>query len=387
MTLALHSRRMRTVALLLAFFSLLVGATAADAANRKVPRGWLGTTADGPFNPKSREWNRMKSASVESVRTAFHWARLQPYPSAAAVPPGQESRFRDVGGVPTDFTSTDRIVKAAARRRMELLPVVEWTPSWAAALPGDAKSPPARPQDVSRIFTALVARYGPSGSLWDEQPDLPRRPVRAWQVFNEPNLKGYWSIQPFEQSYVVTLRAAEQAVHAADPAATVVLAGLTNMSWTALDAIYAAGARGSFDAVAIHPYTERPANVVRILRYAREVTSRYGDAQVPIWVTEFGSPAAAGKFPRVPPWADFTDTGQARSLGRVLRRFVAARKQLRIGRVFWYTWLSIEGRGRVFDYSGLRRIRRGTTVDTPALAAFRRWERKLRGCPPRRACR
>src|SRR5215204_2516313 len=332
---------MRAVTLVLAVLSLLAGATAAEAAKRKVPRGWLGTTADGPFDPRSREWNRMADARVESVRTAFHWARLQPYPSAAAVPQQEAPRFRDVAGVPTDFTSTDTIVKAAARRRMELLPVVEWTPSWAAALPGDNKSPPARAEDVSRIFSALVARYGPDGSFWQEHPKLPRRPIRAWQVFNEPNLKGYWSIQPFEQSYVVTLRAAEQAVHAADPAATVVLAGLTNMSWTALDAIYAAGARGSFDAVAIHPYTERPDDVVRILRYARDVTLRYGDGEVPIWVTEFGSPAAAGK---------------ARSLGQVLRRFVAARKELRIGRVFWYTWLSIEGRGRVFDYSGLRRI-------------------------------
>jgi hypothetical protein len=378
---------MRTATLLLAIFSLLIGASAAEAAKRKVPRGWLGTTADGPFDPRSREWNRMDRAGVESVRTAFHWARLQPYPSADAVPPQLASRFGDVAGVPTDFTSTDTIVKAAARRRMDLLPVVEWTPDWAAALPGDVKSPPARPEDVSRIFSTLVGRYGPNGTLWQEHPKLPRRPIRTWQVYNEPNLKGYWSIQPFAQSYVATLRAAEQGIHSADTAATVVLAGLTNMSWTALDAIYAAGAIGSFDAVAIHPYTERPDDVVRILRYARDVTVRYGDGEVPIWVTEFGSPAAAGKFPRVPPWAAFTEAGQARSLGQVLRRFVAARKELRIGRVFWYTWLSIEGRGRVFDYSGLRRIRRGQKVNTPALSAFRRWERKLRGCPPRRACR
>jgi hypothetical protein len=127
---------MRTATLLLAIFSLLIGASAAEAAKRKVPRGWLGTTADGPFDPRSREWNRMDRAGVESVRTAFQWARLQPYPSADAVPPQLASRFGDVAGVPTDFTSTDTIVKAAARRRMDLLPVVEWTPDWAAARPG-----------------------------------------------------------------------------------------------------------------------------------------------------------------------------------------------------------------------------------------------------------
>jgi hypothetical protein len=108
-------------------------------------------------------------------------------------------------------------------------------------------------------------------------------------VFNEPNLSEFWSVQPFAPSYAAVLRAAAHGIHAADSGATVVLAGLTNESWKALAAVYAAGARGS------------------------------------------------------------------------------------------YTWLSSE-HGITWGYAGLRRIRHGERVGTPALWVFRSWARRLEGC-------
>ena len=92
-----------------------------------------------------------------------------------------------------------------------------------------------------------------------------------------------------------------------------------------------------FDAVAIHPYSRSPANVVRIVRYARRVMRSNGDATLPIWVTEFSWPAA----PNPPDWAvnvfggPLTDGQQARLLDRTMRRFVAARERLGIARLVW----------------------------------------------------
>ena len=372
---------MRRTTLLLAVLLLLAGAARTEAAERHVPQGWLGVTADKSFDlGDASEWDRMVAAGAESVRTAFYWAPLQPYRTAAEVPAEAASRFRDVDGVPTDFSSTDALAITAAQRGLALLPVVQWTPPWAELKPGTFRSPPGDPRDVRRIFTALVERYGPKGSLWAERPDVPRRPVRAWQVFNEPNLRGFWPIRPFAPSYIATLRAAEKGIHGADPGATVVLAGLTGSSWNALESLYAAGARGSFDAVAIHPYTARPADVLRIVRYARGVMRRHHDGRRPIWITEFSWAAAAGKVADPPSWAAVTERVQARRLDRLMRRMVAARKRLRIARVFWYTWLSIEAGPSAFDWSGLRRVRDGGRVDARVLTVFRRWARRLEGC-------
>ena len=211
----------------------------------------------------------------------------------------QAGRFRDAGGVPTDFSGLDALVAAAAQRGLAVLPVVQATAGWAARRPGDATSPPRDPATFGRFLSALVERYGPRGSLWDERPELPRVPIRDWQVWNEPNITRYWSEQPFARSYV---RAAAgrrtRALHAADPGATVVLAGLPNKSWKALRSIYRAGGRGHFDAVALHPYTGKPADVLRLVRYARRVMRAHGDARMPIWVTELSWPAAEGKLPQ-----------------------------------------------------------------------------------------
>jgi Glycosyl hydrolase catalytic core len=271
-------------------------------------------------------------------------------------------------------------VTAAAQRGLAVLPVVQFTPTWAARKPDQFRSPPRRPEDVTRFLRTLVERYGPNGSLWSERPDLPRVPVRHWQVFNEPNLKGHWPVQPFGRSYTATLHGAERGIHAADPGATVVLAGLTHTSWRALRKLYRAGARGAFDAVAIHPYTARPADVLRIVRYNRRVMRRHDDRRLPIWITEFSWPAAGPRMREVPSWAAADDAGQARLLRNALRRLVRARSRLRIGGIYWYSWLTSETKQSWFGYSGLRRIRRGARVDTPVLRQFRRTARRLQGC-------
>jgi hypothetical protein len=365
---------------LVALLVLLAGAARADAAERRVPQGWLGVTADGPFHASDAgEWDRMVVAGVESVRTAFYWAVLQPYRTEADLPPAVASRYRTVDGVPTDFSSTDEIAIAAAQRGLAVLPVVQFAPRWAARKPGQFRSPPKRAGDVMRFFRTLVERYGPNGSLWAERPDLPRVPIRRWQVFNEPNLKGHWPVQPFRRSYTATLRGAERGIHGADPAATVVLAGLTGESWAALRSLYKAGARGAFDAVALHPYTARPADLLRIVRYNRRVMRRHGDRKVPIWITEFSWPAAR-RMRNAPPWAAVTESGQARRLREAMRRLERSRGRLRIGGVYWYSWITPETKRSWFGYSGLRRVRRGARVDAPVLREFRRSARRLEGC-------
>ena len=360
--------------------ALAVIAAPAQAAERRVPQGWLGVVADGPLTAAhTGEWDAMVGAGVESVRTAVRWYELQPYGSAAEVPAADAARFRDAGGVPTDFTALDAVIAGAAARGLAVLPVVQSTPAWAARTPGDITSPPADPATFGRFMAALAGRYGPQGSLWAQRPDLPRVPVRAWQVWNEPNLTRYWSEQPFARSYVRLLKAADAALDAADPGATVVLAGLPNVSWTALRQIYKAGGRGHFDAVALHPYTRKPKDVLRLVRYARREMRRADDGRTPVWLTELSWPAAKGKVPR-PAGFETTDRGQAVRLRAALRLLVRDRRALRIQRVFWYTWLSSEIGPSAFDWSGLRRLRDGTPVSVPALTVFREVARRLQGC-------
>lgn len=347
-----------------AFVAALLACLALPAvAGARVPDGWLGVVADGPLTADGArldaEWDLMAKSGVQSVRTAFYWNEAQP----------------TAGGAP-DWRRYDAVVASAARRRLIVLPIVQRSPSWAAKRPGDIASPPRDPATYAAFLTALVGRYGPGGSFWTEHTDLQPHPIREWQIWNEPNLTRYWTTQPFARSYVRLLRAAHAAIRAADPGARVVLAGLPNESWTALRSIYRAGGKGAFDVVALHPYTGKPRNVVRLVELARREMRRAHDSPRPVWITELSWPAAEGKT-RNTPGFETDERGQARRLTEGLRRLAAARRRLKIDKVIWYTWLSREGSVNSFDWSGLRRVRRGRIVSAPSLAAFRRSARRL----------
>jgi hypothetical protein len=351
---------------LLLLSTLLALAAASPAeARRHVPFGWLGVNADGPLSGSAPagEWDRMAGSGAESVRVAVRWSAAQPAQAGSL----------DLGPI-------DATVLAAATRGLTVLPVVQDTPGWAATDPADgAASPPRDPADLAAFMRALVARYGPRGSVWTEHPEVRARPIRAWQVWNEPNLTRYWARQPFARDYVRLLRATRRAVRAADRGARIVLAGLPNRSWQALATIYRAGGRGTFDAVALHPYTGKPSDVVRLVEYARQVMRRHHDARTPVWLTELSWPAAKGKVSGTPGF-ETTDRGQATRLRDAVGRLAAARTRLRIGAVYWYTWLSAEGPSSAFTYSGLRRLRDGATISAPSLEAFRGVARRLQGC-------
>ena len=195
--------------------------------------------------------------------------------------------------------------------------------------------------------------------------------MRAWQIWNEPELPQSWSPQPFAKRYVALLRAARRAIKRSDPGAVVVSAGLTNFSWKDLESMYRAGARGTFDVAGVHPYTFLVRNVFRIVSRVRSVMRRFGDGSKPILVTElswFSSRRHLGPNELF----SVSERDQATRLGQAIRGLAARRTRLGIKGVYWYTWLSPRpGSKSVFDYAGLRRLGRSGPVDKPALRAMR----------------
>jgi len=358
------------------------------APNAPRPAGpVIGAMFDGPVLGRDvnlgKQLDLAVASGVESLRVAVNWSEMQPYPSAAEVPAADKSRFQTVGGVPTEFSGLDRIVGAAAKRGLSLLPVVEFVPSWDALQPGKLGSPPKSAAPFAAFLTDLVERYGPRGTFWSTHPALPRVPIRMWQIWNEPHLVMYWSEQPFAQSYVKLLAASHAALKAADPGAKVVLAGLANYSWRYLANIYRVpGAQRLFDVVAIHPYTAQPAGVITILQRARAVMNRFGDSQKPILATEITWPSSLHKAP--PQFGvSVTEAQQAQHLRQVMPLLAADRAKLGLMGFYWYTWMGDESPGNhpyAFDYAGLLKYVDGTVAAKPALSTFRRGALALEDC-------
>jgi hypothetical protein len=374
-------------------------APAAGAASRRVPFGWLGTMVDGPLiepgGPLEREIALMARSGVERVRVAFYWDQAQPWRRAADVPP-YAGPTTPVAGVPTDFAATDALVAAAAARRLEVLPVIVRAPAWARRDPAREWSPPAQPRAYANFAAGLVRRYGPRGTFWPAHPSLPRVPIRAWQVWNEPAgySRGYdspfWDDpgQPYVPRYVALLRAARRAIKAADPHAAVVLASLTGRSWDAVYDLVRGGARGLFDAVGANIYARNVSDMVRVIQNLRQSMHAAGVAHVPpVLVTELTWTASKGKAFGNNAVAD-SRADQARRLRAAVLALAQRRRALRIAGVFWYTWLSSYRGNQQFAYAGLRRTTaHGGAASLPALRAYRTLARGLEGCAKRASAR
>jgi hypothetical protein len=384
-------RELSMRALILAISLLAVAAAPAEAAKpKKVPSTFMGTVADGPLleNPAvdfAAQLDTMVTSGVQTMRTVFNWSGAQPYESFDEVPEEQRERFRDENGVPTDYSAIDAFVAGAAARRIAVLPVVMICPPWAARHPGRLNSPPTDPQEYAAFAAALVRRYGTNGSFWSEHPELVAQPIRYWQIWNEPSFKVFWSDQPFADDYVELLRNARIAIKGTDESARIVLAGLPNKSWTALEKIYKAGGRRLFEVAAFHPFTAKVDGVKTILERDRKVMRKYHDSRKPLWVTELSWTAAKGKT-SVQYGNEATERGQAKKLTDAYRMLARQRGKMRIGRVYWYTWLTRDKQTDYpFDWAGLSKVMSdGSVRAKPALRAYKRTALALQRCRAKR---
>jgi hypothetical protein len=359
------------------------------AGSARVPSGFVGMVVDGPLYPGSdpqvdlsAQMDTMVASGVESIRIAVDWAQAQPYSSWSDVPAADASKFTDVGGIPTRFGPVDQVVALAAERGLTVLPTVLDAPAWDGA-PGSSAdlTIPRAPQPYAQFMKALVQRYGPAGSFWEDH--TPAVPIQMWQVWNEPDVRYFWARQPFERSYLQLLATAHDAIKSADPAAKVVLAGMPNFSWLYLAGIYKfPGARKLFDVVAVHPYTRRPGGVITILQRVRQVMNAAGDGRKPLVADEVSWPSSLGKTVHAVGF-DFatTEAGQAQNLNVLLPMLARARAGLQLLGFYYYTWAGLERQGQLaFDFSGLWRFQNGTFVAKPAYSVFRHWALALDGC-------
>lgn len=203
--------------------------------------------------------------------------------------------WRDIEPYPGryNWAGLDLALQAMEYYRLNPIFRVDHPPAWASLTPYP-NSPPKEPALYADFLRKLSARY--------------KGRVKAYIIWNEPNLAQEWgNLPPDPAGYVSLLKAASQAIRETDPDAVIVSAGLapTNeISSEAMDdrlylkQLYEAGAARYFDALGAHPYgfayppddprgAHNGLNMAR-LEDLREIMVAYGDSEKEVWVTEFG---------------------------------------------------------------------------------------------------
>jgi hypothetical protein len=133
----------------------------------------------------------------------------------------------------------DRLLASLPKGTHAILDFVD-TPSWesGSAAPN---APPSNPADYANILHFIAGRWAGK--------------VAAYEIWNEEDTPLWWSGGPDPAAYTHLLQAAYPAVKSADPAAQVVLGGLTGNDYNFLQGVYQAGGKGYFDAVGVHTDT------------------------------------------------------------------------------------------------------------------------------------
>ena len=257
----------------------------------------------------------LRDAGIRTVRLDVSWAMLQPNDAATYDPWG--------------VSFVDRVIDLCQASGITPLVTLWLTPGWANDNRGE-RALPSDPADYARAAHWAAGRYAGR--------------VVGWEIWNEPNSVDFLA-DADPAAYTRLLRAAYPAVRAADPAAVVVFGGVQYNDDDWIARAYAAGARGSFDVMATHPYPaianlppDTPDDAtIWVLAHAAAVHRlmvSHGDGDKPIWFTEVGWSTHAN-LPGTPNHAlGVTEATQARyfdatiDLIRTAMPYVAA--------VYWY---------------------------------------------------
>ena len=304
----------------------------APAAVAAKPDPFYGVSSQTPLG--SGDYKKMGKAKIGTLRAILQWSGANP------------SRNGDYSWV-----GFDTIVGSAAKQRIRILPFIFGTPSWVARGLDhrkcgvcDAYAPRHRAALAAwkEFVGAAVDRYGPGGDFWAEHPQLPKVPIRAWQIWNEQNSKSFYGPKPSVKGYAKVLHAASSAIRSHDRKADVVLGGMAELAGSRkaipghayLHDLYdRRGAKRDFDGVAVHPYGAKASAVeTQAKLFVNEARAAH-DSNVGLWVTETGWSSGSGSNP-----LEVGRSGQAERLGEAYRWFAHERHQLNVKTVVWFSW-------------------------------------------------
>lgn len=307
------SKGWAAVVLAMAVLGSLLVPTAATAKSDR----FYGVVPQSPLSDDDAP--AMRAGGVGSVRLLFNWAAIE----------------RTRGEF--DFSSVDRELSVLADAGVEPMPFLYGTPAW---LESQARRPPLRNPAARRAWKRfvrkVVRRYGREGTF-TKREDGPA--VRQWQVWNEPNLYGFWRPKPNPRAYGKLLQISAEAIRGEDRGAKIVAAGLPPAQRGIQPGDYlkrllaVRGIERYFDLAAVHPYSEDVKGMLGIVRQLRGILDRKGLEDKGLMVTEFGWGSAGYPNTEIQ-----TPSGQAKILGEAYDALLERRDRWSIRRVFWFAW-------------------------------------------------
>ena len=324
-----------------------------------------------PDEVQDSQWDLMASSGVETVRTVFELG------GGAAGRPRDPDR---ASSAPTASCAGPRCGTSTCSR---------WSstrPRWARAYRNRFTSPPKKRSDYVTYLAALVERYGPEGTFWAENPELPKRPCASGRSGTSrtcppTGTRRRTGPYGYARNYPLLLRASYNIVKSLDPGAKIVMAGLTQRAWEEIEVLYQHGIKNYFDVAALQIFPQTVKRAVKATAFFRDaMRAAQGRAQADLpdgdHLARLEGPHRGDQVPA---------PGDAAGHGHQAEPDVprdGAEAPLARGRqgVLVHVVVPYGRGGSIFNYAGLQRFDDRIFEPQPALRAYQRSARSYQGC-------
>lgn len=296
-------------------------------------------------NYSEQYMNYMQKVAISGARMLRIWLRPGADPCAEETQELQAgSGWQPVG----DWQTFDKVFDNAWRKEITLLPYLAGRPL-----------PPQGDWGRWKCFARqAVRRYGPGGKFWQSRSSPPARPIRAWEIWNEPNradngVNGGAKANP--SVFGDFLAEIAGAIRATSPEAPEIIVGglLSRKGSKNGDLTVGAFIRNmehtdAYDALGLHPYAFRteageaptqdriPGVIDRVrgnILEARAALDSVKDGQEKeIWITELGWPVATDDYKGHP---DVSPDLQGELLKASAEMLKNRRLEYKINRIFY----------------------------------------------------
>jgi hypothetical protein len=282
------------------YFLLLIFALPAAAATTlpelKIPDGF---GVNIHFTGEPKDLDLIAEAGFKFIRMDFSWSGIE----------------RTKGVYDFEKTGYDALTNGCTKRGIRILYILDYSNRLYES--EQSVRTDAGRAAFAAFAQAAVKRYAGKNILWE--------------IWNEPNIKQFWSPQPGVDDYCKLVEAAAQAIKKADPDAFVVAPATSTIPFDWLESCFKKGLLNWIDALTVHPYRpQSPETVIKDYARLRELIARYAPQgkKIPIISGEWGYSSVNWDSSRL------SDQKQGQYLARMF--LINLRQNVPIS--IWYDW-------------------------------------------------
>ena len=219
------------------------------------------------------------------------------------------------------FDRYDTAVDVAYSHGISLFGLLDYCVEWASTAPPDAERRWLWMPEINawkNYVHHIVDRY--------------KDKIKHWQVWNEPNISGFWQPEPNFVDYTKRLKASHEIIKKIDSNAKILGCNTSRCDQNFIGGVFKEGGFEYMDILGVHPYryprTPEETNLTGDMRELVTLMEKYGEAK-PIWITEVGWPTHVG---------DERASTEKKQAAMIVRLYIQAIVSNCVEKIFWYNY-------------------------------------------------